>query len=100
MVSNAAQAAEFLYSLLLGLMLGTVYVLTHWFGRLKLVMDLVFSLFALSAATVFFLTVCGGLVRGYQLTAVILGMLLVVQAWHCAGIRRKNGQKKSKAKKT
>lgn len=100
MVSNTAQAVEFLYSLLLGFVLGAVYVLTHWFGRLKLVMDLAFSLFALGAATVFFLTVCGGLVRSYQLAALVLGMLLVVQLWRAAVIRRKNGQKKSKAKKT
>ena len=100
MVSNAAQALEFLYSLLLGLTLGLAYVLTHWFGRLKLIMDLAFSLFALGAATVFFLTVCGGLVRAYQLAAIILGMMFVIYVVRAIFVRRRNGQKQSKAKKT
>ncbi len=100
LVSNTVQALEFLYALLLGFTLGTAYVLTHWFGRWKLVMDLIFSIFALGAATAFFLIVCGGLVRGYQLVAIISGMLLVVRLLRPVFIRRRNGQKQSKTEKT
>ena len=99
-VSNGAQALEFLYSLSLGLGIGAFYVLTHLIKRLRLLGDIVFVLAALSAASVFFMTVCGGLVRLFHLCGILTGMLCAVRFGTWALTGRKNGQKQKKSEKT
>ena len=99
-VSAGAQAAEFLYALLFGIGTGVVYVLTHFINRIHFLTDLLFSLIVLAAASVFFMTVCGGLVRMYHLLGIFSGMLSFIYFANRILNRRKNGQKQKESKKT
>ena len=91
-VSIPEQLAQAAQALALGLILGALYFVTHLSSRVHAALDALFALSALFAVTVFFLTACGGLVRGYQLAALTIGMLGMVHLMRRMQ-RRKNGQK-------
>lgn len=97
-VSHGAQLLEFVYALILGLALGAAYVGTGAVHKRRAVLDLVFALTALVSCTAFFLTVCGGLVRGYQLAGIFLGMAGTVCLSRTAGnrMKRRSGSYKEK----
>ena len=97
-VSHGAQLLEFTCALVLGLGLGTAYVCARAVRRLRGIMDLVFVLTALAACTAFFLTVCGGLVRGYHLAGIFLGMAGIIALAHRIGKgkRQEFGRQKEK----
>ena len=97
-VSHGAQLLEFTCALVLGLGLGTAYICARAVRRLRGFMDLVYALTALAACIAFFLTVCGGLVRGYHLAGIFLGMAGIIALSHRIGRgkRQESGRQKEK----
>ncbi len=89
-VVSGEQLRLFAYALILGLALGVIYILTHPGTRVRAGMDALFALTALAASAAFFLKVCGGLVRGYQIAALLIGLIGSVRLFRAVK-RRRNG---------
>lgn len=90
-ISNGVQVLELLYSLALGSILGVLYVLIHLFRKIRIAADIVFSLIAVISTIMFFITVCEGPVRAYQVIGIIAGMLAVQVIFRKLLLRNKNG---------
>ena len=96
-VSHTAQLLEFAYALVLGFMLGALYAAARAVRTLRALTDTVFVLAALAACVAFFLTVGGGLARGYALAGIFLGMAgMIALSRRIVGKRQGSGKKKEK----
>ncbi len=73
------QCIQFVYALLVGILLGILYFVLRAFGRraAAFLWDAVFVVVSLAAGTTFFLTVCNGYPRAFHLLGFALGAALI-----------------------
>lgn len=78
-VPMIVQCEQFIYSVLLGVILGVLYFILRSLGRhgAAFLLDLIFVIAALGSGTMFFLIVCKGYPRVFHLLGLALGAALV-----------------------